>query len=443
MSFRFAASAVEASFMYLLAKIHKQPMKTRAIISYAGSLCHGIAKWLDVYLKRIVKHMPYIATSSASVVKEITSKNWPPNCKIFTCDAVSMYTNIHLKHALPVIKDFLTNTELGRMIMDTEHINISALLAALDLVMNNNVFRFGDTYFLQKNGTAMGTPPAPTYATLYFAIWEHYVIPSFPELQLYFRYINDGFGIWHSTNPEEDDERWSLFQERMNDFGNDHPFFRTNTEFLPLMWEFSERTTSTVFLDLTVTCTASGTISTTLYEKPLNLHLYIPPHSCHAPGILKGFVFGCANRPADRIPFMKKTFLRLIRRGHDPCKIRPFFNQAIAYMALTPCQRRMAKKKKEHNKTPLFLHLPYNPQDPPSSRIQRIFRSTIIQPSNDELHISNMETENPSNNGPPDFDTLTVCYHGQSNLGNLLSPRKLRLGDYSVKEALDKLRDTG
>jgi len=103
----------EASFMYLLAKIHKQPMKTRAIISYAGSLCHGISKWLDVYLKRIVKHMPYIATSSASVVKEITSKNWPPNCKIFTCDAVSMYTHIHLKHALPVIKDFLTNTELG------------------------------------------------------------------------------------------------------------------------------------------------------------------------------------------------------------------------------------------------------------------------------------------------------------------------------------------
>jgi len=181
----------EASFMYLFAKIHKQPMKTRAIISYAGSLCHGISKCLDVYLKRIVKHMPYIATSSASVVKKITSKNWPPNCKIFTCDTVSMYTNIHLKHALPIIRDFLTNTELGRMIVDTEHINISALLAALDLVMNNNVFRFGDTYFLQKHGTAMGTPPAPTYATLYFAIWEHYVIPSFPELQLYFGYIDD------------------------------------------------------------------------------------------------------------------------------------------------------------------------------------------------------------------------------------------------------------
>ena len=164
------------------------------------------------------------------------------------------------------------------MIMDTEHINISALFAALDLVMNNNVFRFGDTYFLQKNGTATGTPPAPTYATLYFAIWEHSAIPSFPELQLNFLYIDDSFGIWHSFNSEEeDDERWSLFQEGMNNFSNDHPSFRTNTEFLPLAWEFSERTTSTVFLDLTVTCTASGTISTTLYEKPLNLHLYIPP----------------------------------------------------------------------------------------------------------------------------------------------------------------------
>jgi len=49
----------EPAFMYLLAKIHKQPMKTRAIISYTGSICHGIAKWLDIYLKNIVKHIQH------------------------------------------------------------------------------------------------------------------------------------------------------------------------------------------------------------------------------------------------------------------------------------------------------------------------------------------------------------------------------------------------
>jgi len=215
----------EPAFMYLLAKNHKQPMKTRAIISYVGFICHGIAKWLDIYLKKIVKHMPYVATSSAKVVKQITQQQWPSNSSLFTSDAVSIYTNIHLDHALPVILQFLKSSELGLQICHKENINTATLAATLELVMRNNVFRFGDTSFLQTSGTTVGTPPAPTYATLYFAIWEATVIPDFPELQFYTRYIDDCYGIWtHSTNTDLDSNRWTLFQNRMNAFGTNHPF---------------------------------------------------------------------------------------------------------------------------------------------------------------------------------------------------------------------------
>jgi hypothetical protein len=33
-------------------------------------------------------------------------------------------------------------------------------------------------------------------------------------------------------------------------------------------------------------------IVTSLYTKPMALHLYPPPHSCHAPGVLSGLIFG-------------------------------------------------------------------------------------------------------------------------------------------------------
>ncbi len=115
-------------------------------------------------------------------------------------DAVSMYTNIHVGHALPVILNFLREHPIGKEIVNDKGINISCLEFVIDLVMNNNVFQFGDTYWLQLAGTAMGTPPAPDYATLYFAIFELSLIERYPEIFYYCRYIDDGFGAWE-PNP--------------------------------------------------------------------------------------------------------------------------------------------------------------------------------------------------------------------------------------------------
>ena len=103
--------------------------------------------------------------------------------------------------------------------------------------MKNNLFRFGDTCWLQTAGTAMSTPPACCWATLYFAISELEIIPKFPELNLtlYQRYIDDGLAILTPHHPHVvDNVRFQRFQDSLNNFGRDRTFFHDNTCHKPL-----------------------------------------------------------------------------------------------------------------------------------------------------------------------------------------------------------------
>lgn len=107
-----------------------------------------------------------------------------------------MYTNISTLLARKTIKLFLDNNpDLVRRAKVIKY----ALLEALRIVMTQIIFKFGDTYWCQISGTAMGTPPAPAYATLYFTIHEITFVQSTPEIIYYVRYLEDCLGIWHDT----------------------------------------------------------------------------------------------------------------------------------------------------------------------------------------------------------------------------------------------------
>ena len=70
----------------------------------------------------------------------------------------------------------------------------------------------------------------------------------------------------------------------------------------------------------------------------------------------------------------------------------------------------------------LFLHLPYHPSDAPSREIQRIFTDVMSSPPG-EPPLAQLRNRQ----GMP-FETsrLIIAYSRPPNLGNLLSPRKLR-----------------
>ena len=150
-----------------------------------------------------------------------------------------------------------------------------------------------------------------------------------------------------------------------------------------LTWEFSERAKTIDFMDMTICINKSNNIETTLFEKRLNLHLYIPPHSAYPPGLLPGIVYGtlfriftlCSNNE-DKLQRTKVFFKRLIACGYKGNEIRPLFHKAIthakAYSGPTQAE------DDDHNS--VILHLPFHPNDPEKSRIQAEWRTHAAKP---------------------------------------------------------------
>jgi hypothetical protein len=72
------------------------------------------------------------------------------------------------------------------------------VLDILESIMNNNIFMFGDTLWLQTSGTTMGTLVACSYATTSNGNHKNLnILPNFTlNLFYYKQYIDDTLGIW-------------------------------------------------------------------------------------------------------------------------------------------------------------------------------------------------------------------------------------------------------
>jgi hypothetical protein len=122
-----------------------------------------------------------------------------------------------------------------------------------------------ETFWLQKDDTAMGTPPAPTYATLYFGIHELTICPTFAHcLVAYFHYIDNCHGIWlHHLDPAINLANWNAFQVAMNSYGK-------------LTWEFTPLAKHVDFMDLTISVTDKRYPHTYLQEKTQPIFVHFP-----------------------------------------------------------------------------------------------------------------------------------------------------------------------
>ena len=159
----------------------------------------------------------------------------PSGPLVLICNATSMYTNIHTDHAIPVIKDWLDSLQ-DRL---APNFPLNAVKEAMLLVMQNNIFQWGDMYFLYLSGTVMGLSAACMWATIYYVVHEATtLIPTYSSNRLLFKcFIDFFFGTW-VPSPEQPNASIN---------------FQANVNHLEILkWTFVEPCRLVNFLDLIV-----------------------------------------------------------------------------------------------------------------------------------------------------------------------------------------------
>ena len=95
----------------------------------------------------------------------------------------------------------------------------------LEYILKHNYFSFNNEFYLQTQGTAMGTRMAPSYANLFMASLEKQILntaPSQLKPLIWKRYIHDIFMIW----PQGE----SSLQNFLHHFNSFHPTIKFQHE---------------------------------------------------------------------------------------------------------------------------------------------------------------------------------------------------------------------
>jgi hypothetical protein len=168
---------------YGMPKVHKNPLTVRLVVSCINSFSSIFSNWLDFKMKELLPLIPSYIKDSKQLIHKIKQLTLPLNARLFTADATSMYTNIDTNIGIQALENiFNTNTSIP------ESFPKELFLKTLRIIMENNIFTFGDTYWIQNQGTAMGTPAAPLYSILTFGHHENTsILNTYKQNLLYYK----------------------------------------------------------------------------------------------------------------------------------------------------------------------------------------------------------------------------------------------------------------
>ena len=191
---------------YQSIKMHKlinkfEKIDTRPIISQPGTRLANAAQFVHHYLQSIIPTVvsSYVPDSFSLRQQLEYIGTLPPNARLFTCDAVSAFTCADTEHAHLVFNIWLTKLERENKLPN--NFPVKLILDLTYLITTHNLFQFGKNYYLQKSGSAIGSPYSNNYLNFYVGYLEEVILnPIFKDnILLDKRVVDSKLVIWIGT----------------------------------------------------------------------------------------------------------------------------------------------------------------------------------------------------------------------------------------------------
>lgn len=314
---KIAVSSAMIPEIYLLIKVHKpKGLCGRPIVPCTRWITTPASVLADHLLQEVLKKaaIPWLVRDTKSLVNDLETRTVTEPHGIFvTADIASLYTNIDTQRGLQLVRLFLTE-----QLVDERHSNL--IMDLLRFVMDNSYLSFRGQLFHQRDGTAMGTACAPSYANIVVYMLERPVVELLAPTGLFFyrRYLDDLLAF---VAPEKAQE----LQLRMNALDP------------KLVFEFVSNEAAAEFLDLHIhkgkRFVSQGRFDLAVHQKKMNLYLYIPFSSFHTDAAKRSFIqtelMRYIRNSSDRDAYLqlKRLFYQRLRdRGYPSSFLLPVFN---------------------------------------------------------------------------------------------------------------------
>ena len=153
---------------------------------------------MDYFILPIVTAQPTYVRDTADLLRKLEESTFPPDtCILITSiDVVSMYTNVCQTEAINRVCNALNCKTHPYSITKPPSNYIRKLL---ELILGRNCFHFGNNYYLQKIGCAMGSTASPEICDITLHDLENQILKQADHILTWWRYRDDILVIYNST----------------------------------------------------------------------------------------------------------------------------------------------------------------------------------------------------------------------------------------------------